>query len=180
MRSHKVLVRSMVLLLALTAAGDLHALETEVAVLDPTADAATGARWASSHDVSSSDYRLSLGRGSLELGIRLEARAAGVRVPDSRLDGGLPGAPLVADLPSFSIGLRSTAIKSNAVPSSLVDRAFGNGGGETVVRKVGIAWKPAQSRVFLNQGVGIRFDGDDRLTVRLKKGSFGLYMQSTF
>ena len=92
----------------------------------------------------------------------------------------MAGAPLAADLPSVSIGLRSTAIKSDGVTSNLVDRAFGNGGGEAVVRKVGIAWKPAQSRVFLNQGLGIRFDGDDRLTVRLKKGSFGLYMQSSF
>ena len=179
MRSHQVLVRSMVFLLAVTAAGDLFALDTEVAVLDPTADAAAGSRWASSYDVSRSDYRLSLGRGSLDLGIRLEARGGGIRVPDSRFDGGTAGAPLAADLPSVSIGLRSTAIKSDAVTSNLVDRAFGNGG-EAFVRKVGIAWKPAQSRVFLNQGLGIRFDGDDRLTVRMKKGSFGLYMQSSF
>jgi hypothetical protein len=180
MPSHKVLVRSIVFLLALTAAGDLLALETELPALEPTADAATGSRWASSYDVSKSDYRLSLGRGSLDLGIRLEARGGGIRLPDSRFDGGLAGAPLAADLPSLSIGLRSTSIKSDAVTSNLVDRAFGNGGGETIVRKVGIAWKPAQSRLFLNQGIGIRFEGDDRLTVRLKKGSFGLYMQSAF
>ena len=63
--------------------------------------------------------------------------------------------------------------------SNLVDRTFGSGG-ESYVRKVGIEWKPAQSRVFLNQGLGIRLDGDDRVMVRMRKGSLGLYLRSNF
>ena len=180
MPSLKVLVRSIVLLPALAASSELLALEPDVSVVEPPADASSGSRWASSYDISKSDYRLSVGRGALDVGLRLEARGGVLRLPDSRFDGGTPGAPLVADLPALNIGLRSTSIRSDGVSSSLVDRALGSGGGESYVRKVGIAWKPAQTRVFLNQGFGIRFDGGDRLTVRLKKGSFALYMQSTF
>jgi hypothetical protein len=179
MPSLKVFGRSVVLLLALAASSDLLALDAEAPAAEQPSDATGGSRWASSYDVSRSDYRLSVGRGALDLGLRLEARGGGVRPAESRFDAGTPGAPLVADLPSLSIGLRSTSLKSDGAAGSLVDRAFG-GGGEAFVRKVGIAWKPAQSRVFLNQGVGIRFEGDDRLTVRLRKGSLGLYMQSTF
>jgi len=179
MPSLKVLVRSMVLLPALAASGNLLALETEPPGAESQADAHSGSRWASSYQVSRSDYRLSLGRGALDVGIRFEARSGGIRLPDSRFDSGTASAPLAADLPSVSIGLRRTSIASDGGSSNLVDRAFGSGG-ETFVRKVGIAWKPAQSRVFLNQGLGFRLDGDDRVTVRLKKGSFGLYMQSTF
>jgi len=173
-----VLVRSLVFLLVLAAGSDVLALEADPAAAEPS-DASGRSRWASSYDVSKSDYRLSLGRGALDVGLRVEARGVPVRSVDSRFDAATPGVPLVADLPSLSIGLRSMSLKNDGAAGSLVDRAFG-GGGEAFVSKVGIAWKPAQSRVFLNQGLGIRFDGDDRLTVRLRKGSLGLYMQTTF
>jgi hypothetical protein len=181
MSSLQVLVRSAVFLLALAASGDLLALDADATAPDPN-DVASGPRWTASYDVSRSDYRLSLGRGALDLGVRLEPRGGVVRLPESRLDAsapGTPGAPLVADLPALSIGLRSTTLKSDAPASNLVDRTFGSGG-ESYVRKVGIEWKPAQSRLFLNQGLGIRLDGDDRVMVRMRKGSLGLYLRSNF
>jgi hypothetical protein len=179
MPSLKVLVRSMVLLPALAASGHLLAQQDGPPGVESHAEATIASRWAANYEITKSDYRLSLGRGALDVGIRFEARSGGILPPDSPRDRAGGGVPLAADLPSLSIGLRSTSIKSDGGASTLVDRAFGSGG-EASVRKVGLAWKPAQSRVFLNQGLGFRFDDDDRLTVRLKKGSFGLYMQSTF
>jgi hypothetical protein len=178
MSSLQVLVRATVFLLALAASSELLALDADATPAEP-GEVASGPRWVSSYDVSRSDYRLSLGRGALDLGVRLEPRGGAVRLPESRLAAGAPVAPLVADLPALSIGLRSTSIRSDAPASSLVDRTFGSGG-ESYVRKVGIEWKPAQSRIFLNQGLGIRLDGDDRVMVRLRKGSLGLYLRSNF
>ncbi len=178
MSSLQVLVRSAVFLLALAASGDLLALDADATAPDPN-DVASGPRWTASYDVSRSDYRLSLGRGALDLGVRLEPRGGVVRLPESRLDAIAPAAPLVADLPALSIGLRSTTLRSDAPANNLVDRTFGSGG-ESYVRKLGIEWKPAQSRIFLNQGLGIRLDGDDRVMVRMRKGSLGLYLRSNF
>jgi hypothetical protein len=38
-------------------------------------------------------------------------------------------------------------------------------------------WKPAPSRVFLDRGLGIRLDSDDRLTMRRRKGSLGICLK---
>jgi hypothetical protein len=188
------LVRSTLYLLALGASADLRAADLLAADLPaadlPAADRGAGAielaelpsapRWSASYDVSKTDYRWSLGRGALDLGMRFEARDSALRLPEARFEGVTPGAPLVADLPALSIGLRSLSVRSEGAAGNLVERTLGSGGIETYVRKVGIEWKPAQSRLFLNRGLGIRLDGDDRVTVRMRKGSLGLYMQSNF
>ncbi|MDQ6640570.1 MAG: hypothetical protein M3Z15_13030, partial [Pseudomonadota bacterium] len=88
-------------------------------------------------------------------------------------------APVGTMLPAVSLGLRS--INTGPAPaSSLVERALGSAPAVPYESKVGIEWKPAQSQVFLNQGVGFRLGGDDRLTMRLRKGSLGLYMKRSF
>ena len=51
---------------------------------------------------------------------------------------------------------------------------------ETAVSKVGIEWKPAQSQVFFNGGVGVRLTGDDSVVMRLRKGTLGLYVKRSF
>ena len=48
------------------------------------------------------------------------------------------------------------------------------------VSRVGIEYKPAQSRVTLNQGLGLRLNGDDKVTMRLRKGSLSLYYKRNF
>ena len=48
------------------------------------------------------------------------------------------------------------------------------------VSKVGIEWKPAQSQIFFRGGVGVRLNGDDSVVMRLRKGTFGLYMHRSF
>jgi hypothetical protein len=81
-------------------------------------------------------------------------------------------------LPALSLGLRS--VEGPASGSSLAERALGSATTEPAVSKVGIQWKPAQSRVFLHQGLGFRLGGDDRVVMRLRKGSLGIYMQRRF
>jgi hypothetical protein len=81
-------------------------------------------------------------------------------------------------LPALSFGLRSVSAPLPA--SSLVDRTLGSGADAPVVSRVGIEYKPAQSQVFLNHGLGFRLGGDDKLTMRLRKGSLGLYLKRNF
>ena len=46
--------------------------------------------------------------------------------------------------------------------------------------RVGIEYKPPQSQFFLNRGLGFRLSGDDRVTMRLRKGSVGIYLKRNF
>lgn len=133
-------------------------------------------RWSASGAAEDGGYRLSLSRGSLDLGMRFEARPAAARPIDARYDS---AAPLGVTLPSLSFGLRSVAAGPTAA-SSLAERALGTSTAVPAVSKVGIEWKPAQSQVFFHQGVGFRLGGDDRLVMRLRRGSLGVYMQRTF
>ena len=81
-------------------------------------------------------------------------------------------------LPALSFGLRS--VSAAAPASNLVDRTLGSDTAVPSVSRVGIEYKPAQSPVFLNHGVGFRLGGDDKLTMRLRKGSLGLYFKRNF
>jgi len=177
------LIRSLAVLLAIGASGPALAIDS-VAMVAPSAltpagettEGTVAPRWTASVDSSPSRYRWSLSRGALDLGMRFDVRPELGRPSDPRFDG---AAPLLPTLPALSLGLRSVAGRTDPAAGSLLERAVG-GASETVVRKVGIEWKPAPSRLFLHQGLGIRLDGDDRVTMRLKKGLLGLYMQSNF
>jgi hypothetical protein len=153
-----------------------------VAALTPRAAVEAGegpsaAGWSTSYEASPATYRWSLGRGAFDFGLHVDARPLATRPLDARADSAVP---LDAAAPSLSVGLRSTSIRSDPSASSLLERALGRRGGDSYERKVGIEWKPVQSRLFLGQGLGIRLDGDDRLTMRLRKGSLGIYMQGNF
>jgi hypothetical protein len=136
--------------------------------------AAPAPRWSASGLAERGSYRWSLSRGALDLGVRFEPRVAAALPIDARYDS---AAPLGATLPSISVGLRSIAAPAPA--DSLIERALGSDSpGEE--SKVGIEWKPAQSQVFIRQGLGVRLGGDDRLVMRLRKSSIGIYMHRTF
>ena len=81
-------------------------------------------------------------------------------------------------LPALSFGLRSVSAPDAA--SHLVDRTLGSGSAVPAVSRVGIEYKPAQSQVILNQGFGFHLGGDDKLTMRLRKGSLSLYLKRRF
>jgi len=159
---------------ALAAPGATAAQESAEAEPASARSAAPAPRWSATAVAEQGSYRWSLSRGALDLGVRFEPRVAAVRPIDARYDS---AAPLGATLPSISVGIRNVATPAPA--DSLIERALGSDlpGEES---KVGIEWKPAQSQVFIRQGLGVRLGGDDRLVMRLRKSSIGIYMHRTF
>ena len=121
-------------------------------------------------------YRWELSRGALDVGVRFAARPAAVLPIDARFDS---AAPAGWTLPALSLGLHRLS-EGPAPAGSLVERALGSTTALPSVSKFAIEWKPAQSQVFFHQGLGFRLAGDDKLTMRLRKGSLGVYMQHRF
>lgn len=150
--------------------------EREVASV-PDAPVATPT-WSTSAGFSGRSYQWSASRGALDIGMNFEASDRAGRPFDFRSE---TSGPMVATLPSLSIGLRQSAA-GQAVPArTLLERALNSANAEAYVSKIGIQWKPAELQVnFLRDGMGIRLDGNDRMTVRLRQGVLGLYMQRKF
>ncbi|HEX7442008.1 MAG TPA: hypothetical protein VF319_18135 [Caldimonas sp.] len=108
----------------------------------------------------------------------VDAPLRNARPFDSRSD---TQGPLPATLPALSLGLRRLAAEQPTPASTLLERALGQAGAESTLSKVGVEWKPAEPQVnFLREGLGIRLDGNDRMTVRLRRGVLGIYMQRRF
>jgi len=136
----------------------------------------TASRWSSSAELSGGQYRWSASRGNLDLGMNVVVRQNG-RPFDFQSDA--PG-PLLPTLPTLSVGLRRDA-QAPATASSLLERSTGAASSVSYVSRIGLQWKPPQSQVnFIREGLGIRLDGDNRMTVRLRKGVVGVYMQRKF
>jgi hypothetical protein len=132
-------------------------------------------RWSASGVAENGGYRWSLSRGALDLGMRFESRPALARTLDARYDSAAPPGVM---LPALSFGLRSV-VGAPAPANSLAERVLGSTSVQEV-SKIGIEWKPAQSQVFFYQGIGVRLNDDDRLIMRMRKGSLGIYMQRAF
>ena len=133
------------------------------------------AHWSAAGEPSDAGYRLSLVRGAVDVGLDFQRRLAVARSGDARIDS---AAPAGAMLPALSFGLRSVSAPMPA--AHLVDRTLGSSAALPSVSRVAIEYKPAQSQVFLNHGLGFRLGGDDRLTMRLRKGSVGIYLKRKF
>lgn len=154
--------------------GVVQASETTTEAESP----AVPLRWSSSAESSGGIYRWSVSRGALDIGMSVDAPVRAGRPFDFRFD---TPRPLPATLPSLSLGLRRFAAGPPAPESTLLERALGQAGAEPTLSRVGVEWKPAESQVsFLREGLGIRLDGNDRMTVRLRKGVLGIYMQRRF
>jgi len=132
-------------------------------------------RWSTSAEVDSNSYRLSLSRGKLDLGVGFDAPPGPATKTARSVD---PVGPIVPSLPSLSIGLRSAT--AGAPPNSLIERASDGTTPASSTRRVGLEWKPVQSRVFVRGGLGVRLVGDDQVTMKLRAGQIGLYMKSNF
>ena len=133
-------------------------------------------RWSTNSSLSDGGYRSSLARGRLDLAMKFDAPVRAGRPGDGVIE---PVAAFAAPLPTLSVGLRNPT--TSATPAdALLDRVTGPSNAEKRESRVGLEWKPSPSRLFLNRGLGIRLDGDDRLTMRLRKGSLGLFMQTPF
>jgi hypothetical protein len=144
----------------------------DIAAADPVA---APARWRSSSELTAHGYRVSLTRGSLDLGLHFETLSSRVGAEQAIPD---PPGPAVSTLPSLSFGLRQG---SPTTAGTLLERSTGGGPSSSYVSRFGVEWKPAESRVnFLREGLGIRLEGNDRMTVRLRKGVIGVYMHRKF
>ncbi|MEO7116252.1 MAG: hypothetical protein ABIZ18_10365 [Caldimonas sp.] len=122
-------------------------------------------------------FRSAFVRGRLDLGVTFDAPLRALHPGEAPID---PVIAYVPPVPTLSVGLRSTPAGAVATAGTLFERATGATLRQPPERKVGLEWKPAQSRIFLNRGLGIRLDGDDRFTMRLKRGSLGIFMKTTF
>jgi hypothetical protein len=177
-------VRSPPVLASALAAEPLEAV-APVATPAPVAEARTSTastaplRWTASAALFGPTYEVSLQRGAVDIGMRLNAPASVARPFDARID---PALRNTLALPAISLGLGRGAAEVPQGASSLLARSMdpSNAGGAHA-SKVGIEWKPAESQMtFLREGLGLRLNGNDRMTVRLRKGVLGIYMQRKF
>ena len=101
-------------------------------------------------------------------------------MPDRRPYPTSAALPLWNSIQAFRVGWRYrmrdqtalVALRPDLRRPGLVDATF---------TKVGVEWKPAQPRLdFLRGGLGLRLDGADHMSIRLRKGSFGIYLNRRF
>jgi hypothetical protein len=174
------------LLLGIVAAGPSFADDAAAAastdgasVVDPepalAQPAPAASRWRAAGVLEADGYRMSVSRGALDVGMRFEPRTLALRPNQTRAE------PATLTLPALSFELRSISA-GPATASNLAERALGTATPalESAVSKVGIEWKPAQSQVFFNGGVGVRLTGDDSVVMRLRKGTLGVYVKRSF
>jgi hypothetical protein len=158
------------------AAAPAAALDTTWRDASAPPSARAGKRWSTSAEVDSNSYRLSLSRGKLDMGLGFDTVPQATTTTAARATD--PSRPIVPALPSLSVGLRSTT--AGPPPNSLIERATDVQAPAASTRRVGLEWKPVQSRVFVRGGLGLRLSGDDQVTMKLRSGRVGLYMKSTF
>ena len=146
-------------------------------VAEPLREPASPLRWSTRSDYVGGNYSWAASRGALDFGLRFDTAPRAGIVQERHFDA---AGPMVSNLPSVSLGLR-TVTPSPTAASSLLERAIGTGAGPATSSSVGIEWKPVPSQLmFLRQGLGIRLGGDDRLTMQLRKGTLGIYMKRDF
>ena len=160
-----------------------RALQADGALPEPAAPRAVEEpppaplRWTSSAQLVGSAYRLSLSRGPLDIGMSFDTPARTSRPLDPRID---TQGPVMSTLPSVSLGFRQGG-RESATAGSLLARATSHADNGDYTSKVGIQWKPAESNVsFIREGLGFRLDGNERVTMKLRKGMLGVYMQRKF
>lgn len=146
--------------------------DAAAAAIPATPTSRPAERWSTGAEVDSGAYRMSLSRGRLDMGLGFDTASHSTTTARG-LD---PSRPIVPALPSLSVGLRTVA---GPPANSLIARATA-GASETTTRRVGLEWKPVQSRVFVRGGLGLRLSGDDQVTMKLRSGRIGLYMKSSF
>jgi hypothetical protein len=128
-------------------------------------------------------YRWWMSRGRADLGLGL-----GTLTQGARPTGSLPGlandgsASVQAAAAVMTVGMRyRSSDRSTFYADASGVRGRGFDGGEAVVGKVGVEFKAAQSRFDIAYGgLGLKLDGDTRMTVRLKRGGLGIFMRSKF
>jgi hypothetical protein len=135
------------------------------------------------NEVTELSYRWWASSGRADLGVGLGTLAYVAR-PNGSVPGltGDAGARAIAASTVLTMGMRYRTSPRSAVfadASSVRGAGFDNG--DAVVGKVGLEFKSAQSRWNVSYGgLGLKLAGDARMTLRLRRGGFGVYMRSTF
>ncbi|CAN5287229.1 hypothetical protein BH11PSE9_BH11PSE9_19270 [soil metagenome] len=82
----------------------------------------------------------------------------------------------------LTVGMRyRTSERSTVFADTSSARGFAGNGHDAYVAKVGMEWKSASSPVrFMQGGLGLQLDGGGRMTLRVRKGTVGVYMRSSF
>ena len=128
-------------------------------------------------------YRWWMSRGRADLGLGL-----GTLTQGARPSGSLPGlandgsTSVLAAATVMTVGMRyRSSDRSTFYADASGLRGRGFDGGEAVVGKVGVEFKAAQSRFDIAYGgLGLKLDGDTRMTVRVKRGGLAIFMRSKF
>jgi len=149
-------------------------------VMAPTALGPAPNGWPT-NELAGISYRLWLSRGRAELGMGIGTLGYLAPPPDGRFDG---PRMLSGSVPTMTVGVRYRVSPESAVYAD-ASSALGLGGGGAAAdyysTKVGMEWKPAKSRIGLEgRSLGIQFDSGYRLSLRARKGGFGVYLRSQF
>lgn len=128
-------------------------------------------RWWKSVGPSAPGLDVGMGVGTIGYVVRPPAQGA----MDS-------SASLVNPSTLLSVGMRYRTSERSAVYADTSSaRGFAANGHDAYTAKVGMEWKSASSPVrFTQGGLGMQLDGGGRMTLRVRKGTVGVYMRSSF
>jgi len=135
------------------------------------------------NELTELSYRWWVSTGRADVGVGLGAIAFVAR-PTGSLQGlnGDGAALALASRTVLTVGMRYRTVGGSALFADAAGvRGLGLDRGDAVVSKVGVEFKAAQSLWNLNYGgLGLRLAGDTRMTLRLRKGGFGVSMRRSF
>ena len=134
-------------------------------------------------DLSELSYQRWATHGRADVGVGVGSVTL-VDRPTGLLPGRLgDGAALTAGSGTMlMLGLRYRTTESSSIYADAAHvRGFGLDGEDRLISKVGIEFKAAQSDWKIGYGgLGFRLAGDARMTVKLRRSGFGIFMRSTF
>jgi hypothetical protein len=115
-----------------------------------------------------------LRRGRADVGLGIGAIGRRIDSTDGRAE-----APLLYGTSTLIVGWRwSMGERSLLYADASGMRSYG---ADLVQAKVGVEWKPRTSALGFERGaLGIRFDSGYRMSLRAKRGGFGVYLRSQF
>lgn len=124
--------------------------------------------------LSSGRADVGLGLGTVSYGLRPIGGFVGVAGDES--------SKVLATGTVLTLGMRyRTSAHSTLFADAAGVHGLGLEGGGVIVGKVGVDFKLAQSRWNIAYGgLGLRLNGDTRMTLRVRKGGLAIYMRSSF
>ena len=145
--------------------------------IDDASPSSPSERWLSRTEYSVGAQRWSLTRGSVEIAMSLNSNRS---VEGTLGVGGERSRSLVNTPPALSIGLQDV-VGYETTRGSLLSRSTEMREREAPSQRMGLEWTPVLPRVHLaRDGFGIRLQGNQRVTMRLRNGTVTVYAQRAF